>query len=167
MPSSAVESTALYEHVFHTQFPSLMRLAALLGADDPENVAQEAFVRVHAALPRLRDQNAVLHYLRRTVVNQTRSGHRHLSVVGRRHRELLPALVESAEDTAIRSDTHRALLQAVAQLRPQQREVLILRYWTQLSVEETADVLGVAAGTVKSTTSRAMAALARLMGEGQ
>lgn len=110
---SDVRPALLYEHLFHTQFQNMVRLAALLGADDPENIAQEAFVRVHAVLPKLRDHDSVLAYLRRTVVNATRSRHRHLRVVGRRQWELMPIDVESAEDTAVRNDQRRAVLTAL------------------------------------------------------
>jgi RNA polymerase sigma factor (sigma-70 family) len=161
----AVGSELLYEHLFHTQFHNMVRLAALLGADDPENVAQEAFVRVHGVLPKLQDQDSVLAYLRRTVVNATRSRHRHLRVVGRRQWELMPIDVESAEDTVVRNDRHRAVLAALGHLNSQQREVLILRFWGRLSVEETAATLGVPPGTVKSTSSRAMRKLAEMLGE--
>ena len=162
---AGVGAEQLYEHLFHTQFQSMVRLAALLGADDPENVAQEAFVRVHGAMPKLQDQDSVLAYLRRTVVNSTRSRHRHLRVVGRRQWELAPSDVESAEDTVVRNDRQRAVLAALARLNAQQREVLVLRYWGRLSVEETAATLGVAPGTVKSTSSRAMRKLAEMLGE--
>ena len=162
---TAVGSDLQYEHLFHTQFQNMVRLAALLGADDPENVAQEAFVRVHGVLPKLRDHDSVLAYLRRTVVNATRSRHRHLRVVGRRQWELMPIDVESAEDTVVRNDRHQAVLTALGELNSQQREVLILRFWGRLSVEETAATLGVPLGTVKSTSSRAMRKLAEMLGE--
>lgn len=162
---AAVGSELLYEHLFHTQFQSMVRLAALLGADDPENVAQEAFVKVHKVLPKLTDSDSLLAYLRRTVVNATRSRHRHLRVVGRRQWELLPTDVESAEETVVRNDRHRAVLAALDRLNNQQREVLILRFWGRLSVEETAASLGVPPGTVKSTSSRAMRKLAEMLGE--
>ena len=111
------ESALLYEHLFHTQFPAMVRLAALLGADDPENVAQESFVRLHAALPRLVGHGAVLGYLRRTVINATRSRHRHLRVVARRQWELLPGDMESAEELTLREDNRRRIVAALGQLR--------------------------------------------------
>jgi RNA polymerase sigma factor (sigma-70 family) len=159
------DTALLYEHLFHTQFAVMVRLAALLGADDPENVAQEAFVRLHSALPRLANQDAVLGYLRRTVLNSTRSRHRHLRVVAKHQWELLPRDMESAEALTVREDNRRRVVAALDQLRREQREVLILRYWSRLSVDETAAALGVAPGTVKSMTSRAMRKLAEILGE--
>jgi RNA polymerase sigma factor (sigma-70 family) len=159
------DTALLYEHLFHTQFQPMVRLAALLGSDDPENVAQEAFVRVHAALPRLAGQDAVLAYLRRTVVNATHSRHRHLRVAARRQWELLPTAVESAEELTVREENRRRVVAALGQLRREQREVLILRYWSRLSVDETAAALEIAPGTVKSMTSRAMRKLAEMLGE--
>ena len=162
--AGVADTALLYEHLFHTQFPTMVRLAALLGADDPENVAQEAFVRVHAALPRLADQDAVLGYLRHTVVNATRSRHRHLRVAARRQWELLPRAVESAEELAVREERRREIVAALGQLRREQREVLVLRYWSGLSVDEVATAMGVAPGTVKSMTARAMRKLAKQLG---
>lgn len=159
------DTALLYEHLFHTQFLAMVRLAALLGADDPENVVQEAFVRLHGALPRLTNQDALMAYLRRTVVNSTRSRHRHLRVVAQRQWELVPHDMESAEESTVREDNRRRIVAAIGQLRREQREVLVLRYWGRLSVDETAATLGLPPGTVKSMTSRAMRKLAETLGE--
>jgi RNA polymerase sigma factor (sigma-70 family) len=152
-----------FEQLFRAHFPGMVRLAGLLGADDPENVAQEAFARLHAALPRLRDQAATISYLRRIVVNLSRSRVRHQATVTRWQPALVSANVEPAEDTAVRRDEARRVLGAVDALKPEHREVLVCRYWGRLSVEETAAALGISTGTVKSRTSRAMAALSKLL----
>ncbi len=75
---------ARYAVLFHAHFRGMVALAALLGADDPEDIAQEAFVRLHRSSGRLRDPDAALGYLRRTVANLSRSRLRHLRVA-RRH----------------------------------------------------------------------------------
>ena len=54
-----------YQELFHGQFAAMTRLAAMLGADDPEDVAQEAFVRLHRRSRTLRDPHAAVGYLRR------------------------------------------------------------------------------------------------------
>lgn len=57
-------------------------------------------------------------------------------------------------------DSHNeALLRALSELAPRQRAVVVLRYWEDLTVEETAALLGCTAGTVKSTASKALAHL--------
>ena len=85
-------SDVVYEQIFHGQFGAMTRLAAMLGADDPEDVAQEAFVRLHSRRRTLRDPHAAVGYLRATVVNLSRSRLRHLSVV-RRNRPVPPEKV--------------------------------------------------------------------------
>jgi RNA polymerase sigma factor (sigma-70 family) len=157
----------LYEQLFATQFPSMVRLALLLGADDPQDVAQEAFVRIYAALPRLRHRDAVLAYLRRTVINLSRSRHRHLQLVRRRQWELVPRDAESAEEIVSRDESHQEVLAALGRLEQRQREILTLRYWGQLSVSEIAASLDIPEGTVKSSMSRALRKLETTLGDHQ
>jgi RNA polymerase sigma factor (sigma-70 family) len=68
-------------------------------------------------------------------------------------------------DPAATSDQREALLAALAQLGRGQRAVVVLRYWDDLSVEETAEVLGMSAGTVKSQASRGLAHLRRVLAD--
>lgn len=154
-----------YEALFRSEFPSVLRLAALMGADDPEDVAQEAFVRLHQAGGRLRDQDAALAYLRQTAVNVSRSRLRHLRVVRRRAPEQWVPHAESAEESAAAREQHRDLIAALARLPARQRAVLVLRYWADLPPEQVAQTLGIAVGTVKSASSRGIAALSRELGE--
>ena len=78
-----VDDVERYQQLFHGHFVTMTRLAAMLGADDPEDVAQEAFVRLHRRRRTLRDPHASVGYLRTTVVNLSRSRVRHLAVVRR------------------------------------------------------------------------------------
>ena len=161
---AARDRDTVYRALFHAQFPSMVRLAAMLGADDPEDVAQEAFVRLHARARTLRDPQAALAYLRATVVNLTRSRLRHLAVV-RRHRAERPPDVDSAEQLVVRREEARGLLRAMASLSPRHREALVLRSWLDLTEADMADAMGVSRGTVKSHVSRALGALAALLEE--
>jgi RNA polymerase sigma-70 factor (sigma-E family) len=151
-----------YQELFHGQFAAMTRLAAMLGADDPEDVAQEAFVRLHRRSRTLRDPHAAVAYLRSTVVNLTRSRLRHLSVV-RRLAPGPPPDVPSAEHDVVRRESHRHLLDALEQLSARHREALVLRYWLDLSEAEMAEAMSVSRGTVKSHVSRGLDALAALM----
>jgi RNA polymerase sigma-70 factor (sigma-E family) len=151
-----------YQELFHGQFAAMTRLAAMLGADDPEDVAQEAFVRLHRRSRTLRDPHAAVAYLRSTVVNLTRSRLRHLSVV-RRLAPAPPPDVPSAEHDVVRRESHRQLLDALGQLSARHREALVLRYWLDLSEAEMAEAMSVSKGTVKSHVSRGLDALAALM----
>ena len=67
--------------LFRDRYPELVRLADLLGADDPEDIAQEAFARLIRKHDTLRDPDAALAYVRAIVCNLTRNRHRHLRVV--------------------------------------------------------------------------------------
>lgn len=157
--------TLTYEQLFHAHFRAMVRLAAMLGADDPEDVAQEAFVRLHGRARTLRDPHAAVGYLRTTVLNLTRSRHRHLSVV-RRHAQDAgdpPQDVASAEHDVVRREAGRDLVAALGRLSARHREALVLRYWLDLSEAEMADAMGVSRGTVKSHVSRGLDALAALM----
>jgi RNA polymerase sigma-70 factor (sigma-E family) len=152
-----------YQQLFHGHFATMTRLAAMLGADDPEDVAQEAFVRLHRQRRTLRDPHASLGYLRTTVVNLSRSRVRHLAVV-RRNQPTRSPDAESAEHQAVRREDVRELVVALGQLSTRHREALVLRYWLELNEAEMADTMGVSRGTVKSHVSRGLDALAAIMG---
>ncbi|GAA1396767.1 hypothetical protein GCM10009639_33260 [Kitasatospora putterlickiae] len=140
---------------------SLVRLAVLLvdHQEQAEDVVQEAFARLYQRHgEQLDDLDNALAYLRTAVVNGARS------VLRRRRtaREYVPPHVAdapSAEDHAVLHDEHRRVLVALQELTPRQREVLVLRYWSDLSESEIAEILAVSRGTVKSTASRALDAL--------
>jgi RNA polymerase sigma factor (sigma-70 family) len=61
------------------------------------------------------------------------------------------------------AEEHRDVLAAMDRLPARQREVLVLRYWSELSEAEIADALGISRGTVKSTASRGLDALEKIM----
>jgi DNA-directed RNA polymerase specialized sigma24 family protein len=63
--ATSVDETDI-EEMFRARYLEMVRLAGLLGADDPEDIAQEAFLRLMNAGPRLEDQQAALPYLRRS-----------------------------------------------------------------------------------------------------
>jgi RNA polymerase sigma-70 factor (sigma-E family) len=141
----------------------MVRLADLLGADDPEDIAQEAFARLLRKYDSLRDPDAALAYVRASVCNLTRNRHRHLRVVRLRTPAAQPE--ESSEQTAILREDHREVLAALAALPPRRREAIVLRYWLDLSEREIAEAMGTSPGTVKSNVSRGLAALAEALGE--
>lgn len=149
--------------LFRDRYPEMVRLADLLGADDPEDIAQEAFARLIRRHGSLRDPDAAVAYVRATVVNLIRNRHRHLRVVQRR----TPAgrYEDSTEHAAILREDHREVLAALTDLPPRTREALVLRYWLDLSQREIAAAMGVSLGTAKSHVSRGLAALARALGD--
>jgi len=156
-PVEAADTTA-YEAFFRRHAVRVVRLAALLGADDPEDVAQEAFCRVFAARGRLNAvDDSAAPYLNRTVVNLVRSRGRRLAVAARA--ASLTRVVASAEDQAARREDVREVSEAVAALSPRQREAVVLRYWLDLPYADVATAMGIRTGTAKSLVSRAVAAI--------
>lgn len=144
--------------LFEAQFEPMKRLAFLLGADDPENVAQEAFVRLHTRWSRLRDTDKALPYLRATVANLSRSRLRHLRLA-RRTSTSLAIDAASAESEAIADHRHGPLSAALGELTLRQRQVVVLRYWLDLSISDVATTVGISEGTVKATLAQSVAKL--------
>jgi RNA polymerase sigma factor (sigma-70 family) len=147
--------------LFRARYPELVRLADLLGADDPEDIAQEAFARLIQRQRALRNQDAALAYVRSTVCNLVRNRHRHLRVVRLRtpggHDEA------SSEHAVMLREDRRELLAALAALPPRRREAIVLRYWLDLSEREMATTMRVSTGTVKSLMSRGLDALGQAL----
>jgi RNA polymerase sigma factor (sigma-70 family) len=136
----------------------MVRLAGLLGADDPEDIAQEAFARFLKKAPALDDPAP---YLRTIVCNLTRNRHRHLRVVRNR---TPPELHEpSSEHAAIQREEHAEVIAALAKLPARRREAIVLRFWLDLPEREIAQIMGTSLGTVKSQLSRGLAALTAAM----
>jgi len=153
-----------FHAVFHRHFSQMTRLAHLLGADDAENVAQEAFVRLHQRWDAIDDHTYVVGYLRATVVNMSRSRLRHLRVV-RRTPQDRPEDERSAEVSAVANWEQQRIRVVLGKLSRRQREVLVLRYWLDLSTAAIAETLGVSPGTVKATTHHAMENLRKHLAE--
>lgn len=145
---------------------TLVRTAKLLLRDQQtaEDVVQDAYLSLYRALPRLRDIDEVVPYLRAAVINGARSALRkRRRAVSRPVRHEAPE--SSAESAAMDHADQRAVLAAVTRLPRRAREVLVLRYYLDLPDAEIAATLGVSRGTVSSTASRALAALGRELKE--
>jgi RNA polymerase sigma-70 factor (sigma-E family) len=142
----------------------LQRTAFLLCGDpvSAQDLAQEALTNLCRAWPRARRADSVDAYARRTLINVYLSHRRRLG----RDQEAQRALIGEAreQDGAEQSAQRLALLAALDQLGKRSRAVLVLRYWEDMSVQQTADVLGCSVGTVKSQTSRALVRLRELLG---
>jgi RNA polymerase sigma factor (sigma-70 family) len=152
--------------LFRARYPELVRLADLLGADDPEDIAQEAFARLIQRQRALRNQDAALAYVRSTVCNLVRNRHRHLRAVRLRLVRLrTPGGHDeaSSEHTVMLREDRRELLAALAALPPRRREAIVLRYWLDLSEREMAATMRVSTGTVKSLVSRGLDALGQAL----
>jgi RNA polymerase sigma-70 factor (sigma-E family) len=148
-----------------TSGPRLGRTAALLTGDRhlAEDLLQTALAKTYLRWHRLREPAAAEAYVRRVMVNQLVRWRR------RRWTGEVPAaeLPERAGDARAAdaygdSDTRAMLRAALATLPPAQRAVLVLRYFEDLTEDETSRVLGCSRGTVKSRTARALARLREL-----
>ncbi len=150
-----------FSEYFAARAHALRATAYLLCGDwhRAEDITQVAMTKLYLAWPRLR-QVGLDAYARKVVVRTFLAENRRLW----RKREHLTH--EPPELPASFGDTEQRLLvqSALASVPPRQRAVLVLRYWNDLSVEETAEALGCSAGTVKSQAARGVAALRRRLG---
>lgn len=131
----------------------LLRAAYLVTGDRhrAEDLTQEALVKVALRWPRLRDGDP-LAYARRIVVND------HVSWWRRRREHPVAGTPDRAEAGADPLDA-LVVRRALARLTPRQRAVVVLRHLDDLTERETAEVLGVSVGTVKSQNAAALARL--------
>ncbi|WP_171166594.1 SigE family RNA polymerase sigma factor [Streptomyces sp. I05A-00742] len=166
LPSSADATMAAGTTVDHltetyrAHYRSLLGLAALLLDDTAscEDVVQEAFIRVHSARNRVRDPDKTLAYLRQTVVNLSRSALRRRILGLKLLSKPMPDMA-SAEEGAYEQLERDQLIKAMRGLQRRQREVLVLRYFADMTEAQVAEVLGLSLGSVKAYGSRGIAAL--------
>lgn len=163
MVRSAVDSES-FAAVFNAHHRQAVRLAYLLTSDpdQAEDIVSEAFAKVYVQWKRGR-VNDIGAYLRRAVVNQANSKLR------RRYLERSYAQVRTGDDRGVRRvdddlADHDEVWTALSRLPDRQRQVIVLRYYEDLSEAQTADVLGISTGTVKSSMARGMARLEELLG---
>jgi len=156
--------TALYQaHAL-----GLVRLAVLMVGDQQtaEDVVQEAFFGLYRRWPALKDPERALAYARSSVLNGCR-----MALRARFRRDKIavaaPDDIESAEATALLGEASREVIAALGRLPARQREAVVLRYYLDMTENQAAQAMRVSRGTVKSATSRGLAALARLLKEEQ
>ncbi len=145
--------------VYDQSWAPMVRLASLLlgSTDRAEEIVQDAIVAVFRRRSMFGDE-VPRAYLRTAVVNACRSAHRHLAVVDRNRTEAPVEHVGPYERVA-QDETSREVMAALRTLPQRQQEVLVLRYYSDLSEAEIAEALGISRGSVKSHASRAVAAL--------
>jgi RNA polymerase sigma-70 factor (sigma-E family) len=166
--SGSWDADAAVEQLYATHYRQLVRLSVLLVRDreTAEEVVQDSFVAMHGRWRSLRDPDKGLAYLRQTVVNRSRSVLRHRGVETR-YVASQPGgfrrVVPGADEDALAGERRSAVLAALGQLPPRQREVLALRYYLDLSEADIAQALGISQGAVKSHASRGAAALRALL----
>jgi RNA polymerase sigma-70 factor (sigma-E family) len=162
-PDTGDPASAAVTRLYAGHYTRLVRVAVLLLGDQglAEDVVQDAFVDLHGRWSRLREPELAAAYLRRSVLNRSRSALRHRAVVARDTAHARHVLVDvpAAEQSALASATRERVLQALAELPTRQREVLVLRYYLDLTEHQIAEALGIGRGSVKTHASRGAAAL--------
>lgn len=146
-----------WSHLYARRYASTARLAGLLASDFSvgEEIAQEAFARLFEVRAVVRDPDR---YLTGTVLNLCRAQRR---ARRRRQRQRADVAPEEVSDRGADEevDDRLALAGALRRLPARQREAVVLRYWLGWSEAETAEAMGVSAGSVKTHVHRAVAAL--------
>lgn len=148
----------------------LGRLAYLLCGDRhfAEDLVQICLVRMYRAWPRIWPLDAPVSYARKVMLrcwlNEQRKPWRRSEV---RDGEVPDQADESADPLRLvgSAQLNNQLRTALTSVPARQRAAIVLRYWSQLSVAETAVALGCSEGTVKSQTARGLVALRKTMTE--
>jgi RNA polymerase sigma-70 factor (sigma-E family) len=147
-----------FEEYVRTRQDALLRSARRLVPDpvDAQDLLQTALARTYRRWDGIADKSLADAYLRRVMINTRTEWWRARKLEEVPTEQLPDAHVE--DGTEQRAD--RALLMDILSvLAPKQRSVVVLRHWEQMSTDETAEALGMSAGTVKSTLHRALARL--------
>ncbi len=159
MPGMAVadDRDAEFSSYMAARQPSLLRTAYLLTGDrhTAEDLVQTALAKLYLSWDKVQRQESVDGYVRRILVNENNSMWRRPW----KKRETTTSELPEQAAPATHGGRDDALWELVQTLPRKQRAAVVLRYYEELSEAETADVLGVSVGTVKSQTSRALAAL--------
>jgi RNA polymerase sigma-70 factor (sigma-E family) len=153
--------------LFQSHRLAMVRLALLLVDDveTSEDVVQEAFAALHRRWPALADRDAAIGYLRSCVLNGSRSVLRRRRTVRRNpYPEAATLTVEGADGRVLLAEEHREVIAALQRLPRRQREVIVLRYWSELSEAEVAATLGISLGAVKSNAFHGRQAIAAALG---
>lgn len=171
-PSRADDADRAITQLYAAHWARLVRLAWLLVRDQSvaEDAVQDAFVATHGRWDSVRDSGRVVSYLQTAVVNRCRSLGRHAVVVDRQNRIDAAAADapgrgshDSAESLALASVERESILDALGRLPQRQREVLVLRYYEDLSEAQIAHVLDISQGSVKTHAHRALTTLRTTM----
>ena len=161
----AARDRAAFAEFVAARSGALHRAAYLMVGDVglAQDLVQEALTKTYVAWPRLRDIGNAEAYTRKAITTTAITWFRKKSWYGEQPAELVPEKVGAghADAVAVRA----SLMQALGQLPPRQRAVVVLRYYEDLTEVQTAAVLGCAVGTVKSQGAAALGKLRDLMGD--
>lgn len=163
-PRTATDATRreLVDAMFRRHYTDLLRLAVVMigTREAAEDAVQDAFAALHRNSRALRDVTSAEAYLRSTVLNRCRSWVRR-QVTQRAARPLMLVREHepSAEDAIVDREGEGALVAMMRKLPRRQREVLACRFVLELSVAQTAELLEISEGSVKTHTHRGLQTL--------
>lgn len=154
-------SEAEFSEFASSVWPQLYRTAVVIVGDRQlaEDLVQSALVKAYIAWPRLREPGKARAYTRRVMVNVAHDWFRKRSWTHESTSEVVSDQPEPGDDHSAALVDRVTLADLLHTLPLGQRSVIALRFLDDLSVQETADLLNVTSGTVKSQTSAALAAL--------
>jgi RNA polymerase sigma-70 factor (sigma-E family) len=168
MPRSSRD--AEFSAFVRTSRADLLRTACLLTAGDThlaEDLVQTALARLYVAWPRVLRTGTAVAYVRRIIINA------HIDETRRprwRREQSVPELPDLPDLTAsgpgftgVETAGGEVIRSALAALPAGMRAVIVLRHWLDLSVDESADLLGCSSGTVKSQTAKGLARMRELL----
>ena len=155
--------TSAFSEFVENRSHALLRTAYLMVGDHQlaQDLLQEALIKTLIAWPRLRDHNNVDAYVRRVIVNTAFTWRRRRSF-HERPADLLPEV--SSPDQVETLATHQVLVTQLRALSPRQRAAIVLRYYEDLTVAQTAEIMGCSEGAVKSHVSIGLSKLRERMG---
>jgi len=156
------DDPAVWTRLVEEHQEAIFRLAYLIlgDPDDAKDIAQETFIRAFRSLNRFDERRPLKPWLLRIATNlsrnQRRSSGRYWAALTRFGRREIDENRIATEEASTQEEKSRTLWAAVRRLRQADQEVIYLRYFLDLSVEETAAALEIAPGTVKSRLHRSL-----------
>jgi RNA polymerase sigma-70 factor (sigma-E family) len=162
---AAAEVTALYR----ANALSMVRLAHVMLGDRgaAEDIVQDAFSGLYRRWAHVADHDKALSYVRSSVLNGCRSALRRVKpeLSGEPPADAGRPALSSAEATVLEEEERVTVMAALRKLPRRQREVLVLRFYMDMTDHEVAEAMGIGASTVRSTAHRALAAVGQMLGE--
>lgn len=162
------DRAAAVTQLFDAHYVPLVRMARLLVDDveSAEDVVMDGFAALHRRWSAIRDSEQAYRYVRSSVLNGARSQLRRRRT-SRQHAVELIDLPATGDDLALRRTEHAVVMGVLRSLPTRQRQVLVLRYFLDLSEAEISAELGISCGSVKTHASRGLAAARRALKETQ
>jgi RNA polymerase sigma-70 factor (ECF subfamily) len=169
VPACRGGDRAAFARLFDSCKDRVYALAVHLSGDPFEaaDVTQEVFLKLLTRIGQYRSDARFTTWLHRIVVNTWRDRHKQRRrLVSLEHADAAGCgLVPGQERSLAQAEQRRRVRRALARVREEFREVLVLRYVSELSYDEIAAICGISAGTVASRLNRGLRDLGRALGE--